>query len=129
VLPSALWRRLVVVLPCLLAGLVLLGGPDFTGAFAVLLAGWLLVRHRPLLSYLALLPPIAVSFLIKQALNSYDQNWIGYLAGTATVIVSAWLAWWLAGWVAGRRPRRPPRRKREAGQSAETTRRIPSRSE
>ncbi|TFC43349.1 hypothetical protein E3T26_08070 [Cryobacterium sp. TMT1-21] len=109
VLPGALWRRLLVLIPALLAGLILLGGADFTGAFAVLLACWLFVRHRPLLSYPALLAPIAVSFILKDALSSYDQNWIGYLAGTVTAVASAWLAWWLHGWAAGRRPRRAPR--------------------
>ena len=39
VLPAALWRRLVVLVPCLIAGLVPVAGPDFVGAFAVLLAG------------------------------------------------------------------------------------------
>lgn len=118
VMPGALWRRLVVLLPCLLAGLTLLGGPDFAGAFAVLLAGWLLVRHRPLPSYLVLVLPIGVSFLIKAFLHGYAQNWVGDLVGTATVIASAWLAWWIAG-----------RLDVEAGQVAETTRQIPSRSE
>lgn len=121
VLPGALWRRLLAALPALLAGLVLLGGADFTGAFAALLACWLFVRHRPLLSYLALLPPIAVSFLLKDALRSYDQNWIGYLVGTVTVAASAWLGWWLHGWAAGRRPRRAPRRagQTDAGEAAD----------
>ena len=118
VMPGALWRRLVVLVPCLLAGLTLLGGPDFAGAFAVLLAGWLLVRHRPLPSYLVLVLPIGVSFLIKAFLHGYAQNWVGDLVGTATVIASAWLAWWIAG-----------RLDVEAGQVAETTRQIPSRSE
>lgn len=120
-LPGALWRRLVVLLPCLLAGLTLLGGTDFAGAFAVVLAGWLLVRHRPLLSYLVLLLPIGGSFLIKAFLHGYAQNWVGDLIGTVTVIASAWLAWWLA--------RRGGEPAVKAGQVAEITRQIPSRSE
>ena len=136
-MPGALWRRLVVLLPCLLAGLTLLGGPDFTGAFAVLLAGWLLVRHRPWAAYLVLLLPIGVSFLIKALLHGYAQVWVGDLIGTLTVISAAWLAWWIAGSVAGRRLSREsvpgsnasvipaP----EAGQAPEAIGRIPSRSE
>jgi len=137
VMPGALWRRLIVLLPCLLAGLTLLAGPDFTGAFAVLLAGWLLVRHRPWAAYSALLLPIGMSFLIKALLHGYAQVWVGDLIGTVTVIVAAWLAWWIAGWVAGRRLARASAAGSYphelpgpgAGQDPETIGRIPSRSE
>jgi hypothetical protein len=92
VLPGALWRRLLVALPCLLAALVLLAGPDFVGAFAVLLAGWLFARHRPALSYLALLPVVLVSFVAKGALNEYGQNWVGLMTGCVATVLCAWLA-------------------------------------
>jgi hypothetical protein len=98
ILPGALWRRMLVLLPCLLAALVLVAGPDFMGAFAVLLAGWLFVRHRPPLSYLALLPVIVLSFVLKGALNEYGQNWVGLLSGVATTVASAWLARSVAVW-------------------------------
>jgi hypothetical protein len=103
VLPGALWRRLLVVPPCLLAALVLLAGPDFVGAFAVLLAGWLFVRHRPLLSYAALIPVIALSFVLKGALNEYGQNWVGLLSGMLATVACAWLARSLAIWRSRRR--------------------------
>jgi hypothetical protein len=96
VLPGALWRRIAVLLPCLVAGLALLGGPSFAGSFAVLLAGWLLVRHRPLISYLAVLAPILASFAFKEALHEYAQNWAIYTLGTAITVGGAWLGWWLA---------------------------------
>jgi hypothetical protein len=98
VLPGALWRRLLVLLPCLVAALVLVAGPDFVGAFAVLLAGWLFVRHRPLLSYLALVPVIVLSFVLKAALNEYGQNWVGLASGAAAMVACAWLARALAIW-------------------------------
>ena len=98
ILPGALWRRLLVLLPCLLAALVLLAGPDFVGAFAVLLAGWLFARHRPALSYLALLPVIVLSFVLKGALNEYGQNWIALLSCSVMVVVCAWLGRALAVW-------------------------------
>jgi hypothetical protein len=103
VLPGALWRRLIVILPCLLAALVLIAGPDFAGAFAVLLAGWLFARHRPGRSYLALIPVIVLSFVLKGALNEYSQHWIGLLSGSVACVVCAWLGWALAEW----RERRP----------------------
>lgn len=98
ILPGALWRRLLVLLPCLVAALVLVAGPDFAGAFAVLLAGWLFARHRPGLSYLALIPVIVLSFVLKGALNEYGQNWVGLVSGTAACVACAWLAWALALW-------------------------------
>ena len=97
VMPGALWRRLLVLLPCLLAGLVLRAGPDFAGAFVVLLAGWLLVRHRPLRSYLTLSLPFLASFAFKASLDSYSTTWVMLLFGTLVTIGGAWAAWWLAG--------------------------------
>ncbi|WEO76689.1 hypothetical protein BJQ94_15185 [Cryobacterium sp. SO2] len=98
ILPGALWRRLFVLLPCLVAALVLVAGPDFMGAFAVLLAGWLFARHRPPLSYLAVVPVIVLSFVLKGALNEYGQNWIGLVSGTLTTVACAWLGRALAIW-------------------------------
>ncbi|MDY7541467.1 MULTISPECIES: hypothetical protein [unclassified Cryobacterium] len=95
-LPGALWRRLLVILPAELAALTLLAGPDFTGAFAVLLACWLFVRHRPGISYLVLLAPVGVSFVLKLSLHNSSQNWVGDVVGSVTVIASAWVARWLA---------------------------------
>ena len=110
VLPGALWRRLLVLLPCLVAALVLVAGPDFVGAFAVLLAGWLFARHRPPLSYLAVVPVIVLSFVLKGALNEYGQNWVGLLSGSAMTVLCAWLGRTLAVWrwrrLAARRARR-----------------------
>jgi hypothetical protein len=85
-----------LLLPGVVAGLVLVAGPDFAGAFVVLLAGWLFARHRPPLSYLALLPPLAAVFLFKAELRQYDQNWLMLLAGSLVTVAAAWLAWWLA---------------------------------
>ena len=96
VLPGALWRRLIVIVPCLVAGLVLIGGPDFAGAWVVLLAGWLLVRHRPALSYLAVLPLVATVFVLKLTLSEYSQNWLGLLIGALVTVGCAWAAGWLA---------------------------------
>lgn len=96
VLPGALWRRLVVIVPCLVAGLVLIGGPDFAGAWVVLLAGWLLVRHRPGLGYLALLPLTATVVVLKLTLSEYSQNWLGLLIGAVVTVGCAWAAGWLA---------------------------------
>ena len=91
-LPGALWRRMIVLLPCMLAGLILLGGVDFVGAFAVLLGGWLVARSRPAVSYLALLLPIAASLGVKASLHDYGHNLMGLGIGTVATIAGAWLA-------------------------------------
>lgn len=95
-LPGAVWRRVVVLLPCLVAGLALLAGPSFAGSFAVLLAGWLLVRRRPALSYLVLVLPIVASFLFQAALHEYGQNWVILAVGAVITVGGAWLARWIA---------------------------------
>lgn len=103
VLPGAIWRRLAVVVPCLLAGLVLVGGPDFAGAYVVLLAGWLLVRHRPPVSYVVVVPLVATVFLLKLTLSEYSQNWLGLLIGAVVTVGCAWLAAWLPARLTARR--------------------------
>jgi len=108
VLPGALWRRVFVLLPCLVAALVLVAGPDFVGAYAVLLAGWLFARHRPVLSYVTVLPVIVLSFVLKAVLNDYDQNWIGLLCGALATVAGAWAGAGLAGWRMRRRAARRP---------------------
>ncbi|MBB5639619.1 hypothetical protein [Cryobacterium roopkundense] len=102
-LPGALWRRLLVLIPCLLAGVILLGGVDFVGAFAVLLGGWLVVRHRPAATYLVVLLPIAASFVIKVTLQHYGQNPLALFIGTLATVAGAWLAAWLHGRLIERR--------------------------
>ncbi len=96
VLPGALWRRTLVLLPCLLGGLALLAGPHFAGGFALLVAAWLFVRHRPARSYLAVLLPIAAAVLFKETLHDYSQNWVMLAGGTVTAVAAAWLGRWLA---------------------------------
>lgn len=97
-LPAALWRRLLVFLPCMIAGLVPVAGPDFVGAFAALLAAWLFVRHRPLVSYLAVLAPIAASIVAKITLHEYTQTAAALFFCTGVSVAAAWFARQLARW-------------------------------
>jgi len=111
-LPAALWRRLVVVLPCMIAGLVPVAGPDFVGAFAALLAAWLVVRHRPFLSYLAVVAPIAASVVAKISLHEYTQTAIAFFFCAGVSVVAAWFARQLAQWHDERRVARLTARQR-----------------
>ncbi|GAB3121550.1 hypothetical protein [Glaciibacter psychrotolerans] len=92
VLPGALWRRLLVVVPCMISGLVPVAGTDFMGAFAVLLTAWLFVRQRPPTAYLTVLFPIAASVWIKAAMHGNAATAPAVLICTAVVVASAWLA-------------------------------------
>ncbi|HYI32588.1 MAG TPA: hypothetical protein VEX88_03910 [Glaciibacter sp.] len=96
VLPGSLWRRIAVLLPCMLGGLLLLAGPQFAGGFALLVAGWLVVRNRPALSYLAVLLPVGASFASKEFLHDYSQNGVMLAVGAIISIGATWLAAWLA---------------------------------
>lgn len=110
VLPGPLWRRLVVLVPCLLASLVLVAGVDFVGAYAVLLAGWLFARSRPALSYLTLVLPALASFGLKAELHEYGQNWVALLLGALVTVAAAWLASWASGLASRRSSQRAARR-------------------
>lgn len=103
VLPGVLWRRILVLVPSVLAGIILLGGVDFMGAFALLLGCWLVVRHRPAVTYLTMLLPIAASIASKAWLHNYAQNLLALLIGTLSTVAGAWLAAWLHGRLAQRR--------------------------
>lgn len=92
VLPSALWRRILVVLPCMIAGLVPVAGTDFVGAFAALLAAWLLVRHRPVLSFLLVAVPIILSVWVKFAMHDNAASAPAILLCSAVTVATAWLA-------------------------------------
>ncbi|TDW29611.1 hypothetical protein [Cryobacterium psychrophilum] len=98
-LPGPLWRRLVVLFPCLLAGVILLGGVDFVGAFTILLGGWLLVRRRPLATYVTILLPVMASVGVKTELSHYDQNLLALLLGTIATVAGAWLSVWMENWL------------------------------
>ncbi|GAA3859291.1 hypothetical protein GCM10022381_00050 [Leifsonia kafniensis] len=102
-LPAALWRRLLVLVPCMIAGLVPVAGPDFVGAFAALLAAWLLVRHRPAVSYLAVVAPIAASIVAKLTLHEYTATAVALFFCAGVSVAAAWFARQLARWRDDRR--------------------------
>ena len=91
-LPAALWRRLVVAVPCMIAGLVPVAGPDFVGAFAVLLTAWIVVRHRPAVSYVAIAAPIAASIVAKISLHEYTQTATAFFLCAGVSVAAAWFA-------------------------------------
>ncbi|MFC6356940.1 hypothetical protein [Luethyella okanaganae] len=91
-LPAAGWRRALVLLPCLFTSWLVIGGAGFAVFYAVFAASWLLVRHRPLLSWIALALPIATGLLLRVSPHEYRWNMISFTLGAAAVVSSAWLA-------------------------------------
>ena len=90
VIPSAGWRRIWVVLPSVLSVVILLTGPLALGLLAVPFSCWLLVRHRPLPTFLLAFVVLATGILLK------DADYSGMLPSLAVIggviVVCAWLA-------------------------------------
>lgn len=96
VMPARGWTRLVALGPCLFFSCLLLAGADFAVFFAVLLAGWLLVRERPLLCWITLALPVAVGLASGSTFRSYELNWVVFALSGASVLAGAWIAGWFA---------------------------------
>ena len=97
VLPSAGWRRITVLVPAVACSCLLLGGGGFLGAFGVILAGWLLVRHRPLPAYILIVPPVLLGaglsgVLFDDVVIDYQYAWVVLLIAGGVTIGCAWLA-------------------------------------
>ena len=90
VMPAAGWRRLWAVLPSLVAAFILLIGPAGVAILAAPLASWLLVRHRPAVTFLL---PVAL-FAVGMALREYVSEYSAMIPALAIVggllVVFAW---------------------------------------
>jgi hypothetical protein len=96
ILPGRGWRRLWASIPSVFVMILLLtGGPSFA-ALVIPLAGWLWLRQRPGLSYLALIAPVAAGILLGQAFPQYGSGGIVVTISTLVMVGSAWLARLLA---------------------------------
>jgi hypothetical protein len=96
VLPATGSRRLIAFGPSLIASLLLLTGPQILFAMAVVLFGWLLVRERPLRSYVVLLFPVAVGVAMAYSFHANHDEPLAFAIETLVVVASAWLARFLA---------------------------------
>ena len=92
IMPAAGWRRIWVVLPSLLCVLILLIGPGGVGLLAVPFAGWLLVRHRPLVTFALALVVLGAGVVLREV-NAEQSGMLPAMAVMAAVIVAcAWIA-------------------------------------
>ncbi len=117
ILPAPIGRRVTVVVPALGFTWLMLGGASFAWCFVVPLAGWLLVRLRPAISYVVLVLPIAAGIILSGVIPDYSGTWISFLASSLVTIAAAWTARWIAVAWSKRRPR-PPRSRQAVSRNA-----------
>lgn len=95
-LPARGGRRLGAMFPSLLASFVLLVGPQVLWILVVPLAGWLLVRERPLRSWVVLLLPIAAGVAESFSFHTNHDEPLAFGIAAAVTVGAAWLARLLA---------------------------------
>ena len=92
IMPATGARRLWAFGPSLLAIWLMLTGPQILFVMSLVLLGWLLVRERPLRSYVVLLFPIASGVIMAYSFHSNHDEPLAFGVETAVVVGSAWLA-------------------------------------
>jgi hypothetical protein len=92
ILPGVGVRRIWMAWPSLISVWLLLTGPQILFAMALPLLAWLVVRQRPLLSYVTLVIPIGVGILLANLFNTNESEPVALAIECAAVVGSAWLA-------------------------------------
>jgi hypothetical protein len=106
VVPARGWRRCLAVLPGLLGVAALLSGTDGAPLVALTVWAWLLVRERPVLSWVVLLLPVGVGVGLASVVTQYGQGVVVAAACGAGAISSAILARMVSRFLDHRRPGR-----------------------
>lgn len=96
ILPAAAWRRIVPLLPSGLVVWLLLTGPQSMWTLAVPFVCWLIARHRPWRSLLALAPVLLYGVLAAAVFREYEQQVLALGLAGVVLTGSAWWAWALA---------------------------------
>jgi hypothetical protein len=104
IMPARGWRRIVAVVPSIASVFVLLTGPQGVTALTAVLACWLLVRHRPALSYVTLILPLASGVIIGTSMRDYSGMLLALPISAVVLVASAWLARLIASSALVRRP-------------------------
>lgn len=101
IMPATAWRRLVPLLPSTLVVWLLLTGPQSVWTLTVPFVCWLIVRHRPARSFLALGPVLLNGVVAVAVFTEYDGMLVAMSISTVVLIGSAW---WAAALERGARP-------------------------
>lgn len=96
ILPATAWRRLVPVLPSGLVVWLLLTGPQAMWTLAVPFVCWLIARHRPWRSYLALAPVLLYGVVAAAVFREYEQQLLALSISAVVLTGCGWWAWALA---------------------------------
>lgn len=102
IMPSRGWRRILVIAPATGQLWLLLTGPLSVWTLVVPYLAWLLVRHRPLRSYLTVLFPIANGIVLPRFFVEYSGMLPALVISLAVLAASAWIARLLASTAAPR---------------------------
>ncbi len=114
VVPARGWRRCLAVGPGVLGVLSLLTGTEGAALVALTVAGWLIVRERPLASWIVLVIPIGVGVVLMATVTQYGQGvGVAFAVGIG-VIASSALARLIARWSWARRDGRASGSDRDA---------------
>lgn len=107
-LPATGWRRVVVIVPSLIAMASLVAGPAYLTMLVVPLLGWYLVRARPLRVWPMAVFVIAAGVVLRQLFPGYTGMVPASAVELFVVVGAAWAA--RAVHAASARPRRTFRR-------------------
>lgn len=89
-MPAAGWRRIWAVLPSLVGALILLIGPAGAGILAAPFASWLLVRHRPAVTFLLVPVVFALGLAVRAYLTEYSAMLLALAIMAAVLVAFAW---------------------------------------
>jgi len=89
-MPAAGWRRIWAVLPSLIAAFILLIGPAGVAIVALPFASWLLVRHRPLVTFLFPLALFALGMVLREFVAEYSAMIPALAIMGAVLVLFAW---------------------------------------
>ena len=92
IMPARGWRRVIAAILGIANAAALLAGPVAVWTCAFALLAWLLVRHRPPLSYLTLLFPVANGLILPRLFEDYQWMPLCLAISLAVVVASAWIA-------------------------------------
>ena len=97
VLPARGVRRVLVILPSFLAVVLLLTGPESVAVLVVPFIAWLIVRQRPLVSYLTAIPVLGVGLVLALMYHEWKDMPLTLGVMTGVFVACAWLAFWVTG--------------------------------
>ena len=92
IMPARGWRRMLVIVPATVQIWLLLSGPASVWMLVLPYLGWLLVRHRPLVSYSTVLLPLANGIIIPRFFMEYSGMPLALVISMTVFVGSTWLA-------------------------------------